>query len=139
MTNQQFVTEFAVLEDKRPTYYITGVFSWIIWAFCFIIGWLFFALFIGNLLTGSVWYSLLESTSETPVETHVKENIVMNYGFSFVCFFVAILFLFIAKLTRAILKRNKYINRQKEFTEKILDSHRILERAVSVVVNQKKP
>ena len=136
--NDQLVAEHDALLSNRPSLLRVGAFTWIIWIICLVLGWIFLFVGIANFITGSVTMKILS-------EIIGNEDIVLAFGtdgtqkfiylFSLVCFLIAFPFLFIAWLTKAVLKRNAFIIDQVEFTDKVIFEHKAVEHSLNIIQN----
>ena len=135
--NDQLVAEHDALLSKRPSLLRVGVFTWVIWITCLVLGWIFFFVGIANFITGSVTMKILsEIIGHEDIAALGNDGTQkFIYLFSLVCFLVAVPLLFIAWLTKAVLKRNSFIIDQVEFTDKVIFKHKAVEHSLNIIQN----
>lgn len=141
MKHPKLEAEYENLLLRQPSYLRVGAFSWIVRVLASLVGYLFLYLAIANLVTGSITLELLKYISDTGQTTNAVDSETPQmfiFSVSAICLFIAVLGLFVAWLTKAIIHRNRHINQLNDFIEKTLESHKITEHSVKIIQGKMK-
>lgn len=136
MKHPKLEAEYENLLLQQPSHIRVGAISWIVRIFAGTMGYLFLFLALANLVTGSLTLELLKAMIEderTLDQLRTEGHQAFIYLVSAFCLLIAVPSLFVAWQSRAIIRRNRHINRLNGFIEKALESHKITEHSVGII------